>query len=347
MVPRVLRGPLASRIVSGLVETVAAAAVGVAVAGLVLYLYGAPVGAGLRLLLASAWSDPGYLLGKASPLVLTGLAFALPLYAGLFNIAGEGMAYLGALSALVASRLAPWLGPLPGLAAGAAAGALLGLLVGWLRVSLQVNEVVSSVMLNWALYYLSIYAIVVWLADPLFPTQSLPVPPGARVPRSPVDLLFILSIAAAAAGHLLLHRSRLGFSLRVTGYSEKTSLYAGFNPGRARLLGMVAAGVFGGLAGSLVVQGLPPYSIDVTLSVLYGVGFTGISVSLLARNQPLAMPLSALFIASLVIGGQFMEESLGTPPELADLATGVIVVALAAPEAYRMLAARLRGGRRG
>ncbi len=321
----------------GLLETLAAAAVGVAAAGLVLLAYGAPVAEGLRLLLLGAWGYPSYLLGRAAPLVLTGLAFALPLHAGLFNIGGEGAAYLGALAALAASLAAGGLlGPLPGLAAGAAAGAALGLLIAVLRTRLGVNEVVSSIMLNWTLYYMTIYTIVVALADPLYPQQSLPTPPDARLPGGP-PAAFTLAALAALAGHVWLHLTRQGYAARVTGYSEKTSLYAGLDPRRAREAAMLLAGAAAGLAGATIVQALPTYSIDVALSSLYGTGFTGISVALLARNQPLATPPAALFIASLVIGGQLMEEGIGTPPELADLVTGVIVAALAAPHALHTL----------
>ena len=328
-------------------ESLAAALVGVAAAALLMASMGLPVSRGLGVLLLGGLGETGYLLGRAAPLVATGLAFGLPLYAGLFNIGGEGQMYLGALAALVASLYASQLGPLPGLLAASAAGAVLGLVIGALRAYLGVNEVVSSIMLNWSLYYLVAYAITVYLASPGAPYMSREVPPAARLPRSPVDTVFLLALVLAVLGHLLLYRTRLGYAARVTGYSAASSRYAGFNVARVQALAMTLAGVFGGLAGAMIVQGIT-YSIDTLLASLYGIGFAGIGVSLLARNQPLAIPLAALFVADLTIGGQLLERSLDVPAEMADLIVGVIVVALAAPEAYRLLAERLRAylGRR-
>src|SRR5262249_47142946 len=109
-----------------------------------------------RLLLAGTFGNPygfGQVLFKATPLLFTGLAVALPFQAGLFNVGAEGQAVLGAFAtALVGAALPPGtpaLLALPasvgaGLLAGAAAGAVPGLL----KAGRGAHEVIVTIMLN-------------------------------------------------------------------------------------------------------------------------------------------------------------------------------------------------------
>lgn len=54
--------------------------------------------------------DVGLTLVYMTPLILTGLAVALPFHAGLFNIGGEGQLTLGALAVALTGVLLPDLG---------------------------------------------------------------------------------------------------------------------------------------------------------------------------------------------------------------------------------------------
>ena len=98
-----------------------------------------------------------------------------------------------------------------------------------------------------------------------------------------------------------------------------------------------------GYGGALLILSVS-YNIDVTLSTLFGLGFTGIGVGLLGRNHPIGIIFSAMFFSGLIIGGQWVELKTGAPPMLSDAIMGIIVIALAAPYAYRVLIRYLRGG---
>ena len=323
-----------------LAEPLASLGLGLAAAALVLLASGYDPLLSISVMLSHGFSDPAYLLARATPLVATGLAFSLPMVAGLFNIGGEGQLYLGALAAIVATQLAPT--PAAALAAGAAAGAALGAAIGLLRARFGVNEVVSSIMLNWTAYYVVLFLVTNYLYDPAIPHQSVPVPEGARLPAlGPLPLGFVVAAAAAAAGYVLLYGTRLGYEMRVAGYSELTARYAGVDPASTALRAMVLGGAFGGAGGALTVTTVVPY-IDSTMTGLFGLGFTGIAVALLARLNPLAVVPAAVLVSGLTIGGQMVELIVGAPPELVDAAVGVIIIGLAVPYAYRMLAYMVR-----
>src|SRR6218665_2992562 len=94
-------------------------------------------------------------LQRAAPLILTGLAFAIPARIGLTMIGGEGALVLGGFaSAAIAIRLvgngAPvWL-TLPIMAlAGIVTGGLWVGFTGWLKYSRGVNETIASLLLSY------------------------------------------------------------------------------------------------------------------------------------------------------------------------------------------------------
>ncbi|TPW09961.1 MAG: simple sugar transport system permease protein, partial [bacterium] len=89
----------------------------------------------LSILFRSAFGSSfgfGYTLYYATPLLLAGLAVALPYRAGLFNIGAEGQLLLGSAAvAGVATHvvgLSPWIAVPLGILAAAAAGGAWGLL---------------------------------------------------------------------------------------------------------------------------------------------------------------------------------------------------------------------------
>jgi general nucleoside transport system permease protein len=59
--------------------------------------------------------------------------------------------------------------------------------------------------------------------------------------------------------------------------------------------------------------------------------FDGLVVALLARNRPLAVPLSALFYAYLLVGADRMELAASVGAEIVRVIQAVIVLLVAAP----------------
>jgi simple sugar transport system permease protein len=94
-------------------------------------------------------------LQRAAPIILTGLAFAVPAIIGLTMIGAEGAVVLGgfaaaitALPLIAAGVPAAVMLPIVALS-GMAAGAGLIMVVGWLRHARSVNETISSLLLTY------------------------------------------------------------------------------------------------------------------------------------------------------------------------------------------------------
>ncbi len=322
--------------VQGAIEVVLSGLIGFLVAGIILYVLGYDPLRVFNIMFSYGYMDPEYLMGKTTPLIMTGLAFSIPLLAGVFNIGGESQLYLGALTGLLtAYYTGNWV---LAIIAGFIAGAVWGGLVAVLRVYRGINEVITAIMLNWIAYYTIIYLIIKYFSSPKLPQQSIEVP-------APAKLLahdgFVLGLIGVALVYYLLYYTDLGYKVRVSGLSPDSAKYAGFSPSKSIIYSMLIGGGMAGYGGALLILSVS-YSIDVTMSTLYGLGFTGIGVGLLGRNHPVGIIFSALFIAGLIIGGQWVELKTGAPPMLSDAITGTIIIALAAPYAYRVITRYLR-----
>jgi len=328
-----------------LLEVGASIGVGIGVAALVLFAFGYNPGECLAAIFDPHYlvSNAGFILSNAAPLICTAIAFAIPALAGLFNIGSEGQMYLGAITSLVVSYLTG--NPFLGIASGMIAGAGLASLIAFLRLWLNINEVVTSIMLNWTLYFVVLYIVTQVIPSPQAGYRSVSIPPSARIGSIyGVPGVLLIAVGAAIVANYIVFRTRLGYTIRVSGFSPKTATYAGMNPRTASLYSMLLAGAFAGLGGALIVQGIVYYITD-TMSSLYGVGFTGIGVALLARNMPIAIPLSAFFISWVSLGSTRLELLFGAPSELSQVVTGAILIALAAPYAFRLIVHYIRSWR--
>jgi simple sugar transport system permease protein len=296
----------------------------------------APRAVGQRLLDGIVLSPYGWgqVLYKTTFLTFTGLAVALAFGAGLFNIGAEGQAVVGSLAcALVAIAGAglPGLLLLPlAIAAAFAGGALWGLLPGWLKARFGAHEVIVTIMLNFIALALSNFVVTRYLGLPET-VRTAEIGSGAVLPRldgllpamrgSAVNASLLLAIVCVALAHVWLHHTAGGLTLRAVGQGRRQAELLGIAPGRRILLAFALAGGFAGLVGTNFVLGYKHYYED---GFSGGIGFLGIGVALLARNEPLAVLPAALLFGFLSQAGFVVNALL--PRELVEILTGVILL---------------------
>src|SRR5262245_59020836 len=127
-------------------------------------------------------------LVRATPLILTGLAVAIAFRGGVFNVGAEGQFLVGATAATAIALYGPSLSsivvvPLCFLA-GAAVGAFWAAIAAILRTRFHVLEVISTIMLNFAVAYRVSYLVRGPMQEPthVYP-QTTSLPHGAELPR--------------------------------------------------------------------------------------------------------------------------------------------------------------------
>jgi general nucleoside transport system permease protein len=285
-------------------------------------------------------------LVAATPLIATGLAVAIPLRAGLFNIGAEGQVIAGGLTAgIVGFSLngLPLLIHLPlAVLAGLAGAALMGWLPGVLKARTGAHEVITTIMLN------NIAALsVTYLLSTTFiqnPTRSDPISKSigdsALFPRFPglgsyrVNTSILVVVVLAIVAFWLLERSTTGFELNAVGSNPVAATSAGMSPNRSIIVAMSIGGAMAGAAGASEILGIQGRITD---GFSAGIGFDGITVALLGRGSVGGTVAAGLLFGALKSGGRAMQAQTGTSLDLVVVIQALIIVFIAAPGLVRAL----------
>jgi simple sugar transport system permease protein len=312
--------------------------------------FGQNPGTVYRLLLEGTWGNAyglGQVLYKATTLTFTGLAVALGLRAGLFNIGAESQlaagGFVAALVGLVLPAGLPALVTLPlYVLAAAAGGGVVGAVPGALKAKFGAHEVITTIMLNFIVLALLNYLTAAHLKVP-GSLHTAEIQTGA-LPRlssfvaafhgSAANVVILLAAAAAATTGWFLFKTRRGFELRATGLQPEAAEYGGVNVGGVWWRALALSGVLAGLGGLNYVLGYKHYYEEGFAS---GAGFLGIAVAIVGRNHPLGVVLAALVFATISQGG--LAVNAVVPKQIVDVLQAVVIIAVAAsvPEVRRML----------
>jgi general nucleoside transport system permease protein len=322
-----------------------------AIVGDVLILsFGQNPGTVYRLLIEGTWGNAygfGQVLYKATTLTFTGLAVAIGLRAGLFNIGAESqLAAGGFVAALVGLALpsgVPSLIALPlYLVAAAAGGGAVAAVPGALKAKFGAHEVITTIMLNFIVLALLNYLTAAHLKVP-GSLHTAEIQAGA-LPRlssffmafhgSAANVVLLLALLTAAVTAWFLFKTRRGFELRATGLQPDAAEYGGVNVGGVWWRTLTLSGVLAGLGGLNYVLGYKHYYEEGFAS---GAGFLGIAVAIVGRNHPLGVVLAALAFATISQGG--LAVNAVVPKQIVDVLQAVVIIAVAAsvPEVRRML----------
>ncbi|MCW2822904.1 MAG: sugar transporter permease [Marmoricola sp.] len=328
---------LAKRAALGLAAPVLALVVAAVVASLVLVGTGDDVAGFWKTLLT--WPQGRNIvniLNAAAILYISGVAAAIGFRMNLFNIGVEGQ-YRVATFAAAAFAGAGWLpGKLNTVVAvlvAMLAGALWAGIAGLLRTTRGVSEVISTIMLNAIAGSLVGYLLTRVGSSTGNTRSTKQIEQGSWVGGitifgdSPTKL-FGLSLVAVVVGvlfWLLLNRTRFGFDLRASGASETAAVASGVDVRKMIVISMLMSGAVAGLIGMPTLFG---DAHNYGSSFQTGIGFAGIAVALLGRNNPVGIAFGALIFAFLTEQGNLLNILVGVSPDIVAVTQGVIVIAV-------------------
>ncbi len=272
-------------------------------------------------------------LVKAAPIALTGLAVAVAFRARFWNIGAEGQLLAGAMAAaFIGGRpgLPGWsLVPLM-LVCGMLAGAAWALVPALLKTRYQVDDVVTTLLLNFIMFYLMMALLDGPWKDPLSGYPDSPdIRAAAEFPillsRTRLHLGVLVAFLAAPLAWFLMRRTALGFSIRAVGENAVAARYAGIDIALVITATAALSGALAGLAGVGEVGGI---HFQVMAGLSPGYGYTGIVIAMLARLNPLGVVPAAFFFAVVITGAEAMSRATGVPVFLADVFQGVALITM-------------------
>lgn len=279
-------------------------------------------------------------LQRAAPLILTGLAFAIPARIGLTVIGAEGALVLGGLCAaaiaipLVTSGVPAaltWL--IMAAFAMLVSGVWIGL-AGWLKHYRGVNETISSLLLSYIAIAIMNFFVEGALRDPASANKPSTMPIGdayriGSIPGTDVHWGFAAGIVAAIILWVLMSRTTFGFAARMTGGNVRAAQAQGLPVGFLMVACCVIAGACAGLAGFFEVAVIHGQA---NASLVAGFGFTGILVAFLARHNPLTVVPIAILFGAIAAAGGLVQRRMGMPDATVLVLQGIIFVVLLASD---------------
>jgi general nucleoside transport system permease protein len=276
------------------------------------------------------------IVNQTSMIYLSAVAAAVGFRMGLFNIGVEGQYTVGSFAAASfagGAFLPGFLNVFVSLVIAVVVGALWAGIAGILRTTRGVSEVISTIMLNAIAgilvgYLLDRYGV---RGGNTVSTKAIPesshvggvAPFGAD--NGEIWTLGILAVLVGVAFWVLLNRTTFGFDLRATGSSQTAAVASGIKVNRMVLASML---ISGGVAGLIWLPAFfgSAYTYGTTFQA--GLGFTGIAVALLGRNQPLGMVVGALLFAFLTAQSNSLQLLTDISPNVVQITQGVAVLAV-------------------
>ena len=284
----------------------------------------------------------GYTLFYTTNFIFTGLAVAIAFHCMLFNIGGEGQAYIGGLGITLVGLNLGFLPPIVLVPLCIIGGGLFGAAWAFIPAYLQARRgshiVITTIMFNFIASSLMVYLLVNVLIQPGqmqpesrdFSEAAIPFFHealawfGIKFAESPWNLSFLWALVCAVFVWLFVWHTRWGFELRTVGTNPTAADYAGISQTRNIIVTMCISGALAGFLGLNEIMG---YHHRLLLHFSGGYGFVGIAVALMGRSHPVGVCLAALLFGALYQGGAELSFEIPTiTRELVVVIQGLVII---------------------
>lgn len=287
-------------------------------------------------------------IAMSIPLMFTGLAVAVGQRGGMLNIGAEGQLYIGAMGYAVFALTFPNLPKLLmlpiGFLIGMIAGGLWGAIPGYLKAKRGINEVIVCIMLNYVASLFTSYLVNGPFKGEGMEAHTDPLPAAAQIERYASDSILGNSIIVAVIFvimlYFLLWKTNLGYKIRAVGLNRTAGEAAGVDVTSIIVVTMIICGAMAALAGITEISGnISRFRENFSPSF----GFSGIAVSILARNHPIAIVFTALLFGLLNSGSMNMSMTTSISTNITTVIQSLVIIFVAAPKIFDFLKQRKRG----
>jgi len=256
------------------------------------------------------------MISAATPILLAALGGTMTYYAGIFNIAMEGMMLSGAFFAVLGSYyFKSW--PMGILCAilGALAMALIFILF---AIVLKMDEFITGIGLNLFALGLTTYLLRqifgvkgAFSSPDIVPIPRLDIPLIEDIPilgriLSGQNLIIYVAVIATFLVAYLVFKTRFGLRLRAAGYNRTCLDTSGVSANRIRIWSLLLCAVLCGLAGAFLSLG---YVTLFTENMSAGRGWICLAAVIMVNGNPVGIALISLLFGFSDGLGLFLQKS--------------------------------------
>ncbi len=281
----------------------------------------------------------GQLMGKFIPYVLGGCGMCFIYGCGRFNLVGEGIVNFAPAVACIVLFNTPIFNHVPWIVGVGilliiccAVGGGLAMIPAIGREKLKISEMVTSIIMNYMLLYLSLWFLKSLFADrsqaflcsPMYPENGsfFQLIPGTNLHAG-----IFVSIIGWVVACLMFDRMRIGVKLRICGSNGMFAKYSGLNTTKIVLIGQLIGGIYAGAAACVDAFGM--YT-RYQYSVLTNIGMDALVVAVIARKKPIYVPLAAFVLAYIRTSAVVLNLSTNIPIEFVNMMQAVLILFVAA-----------------
>ncbi|MBQ8068191.1 MAG: ABC transporter permease [Solobacterium sp.] len=279
----------------------------------------------------------GSIVNLAVPFTLCGLSMCFMYAVNKFNLIGESIFMLSGCIitwvALAIGQNMPAIILIPLLLiVGAIVGAVLSFIPAIMDRKLNANVVVVSLMLNSVIAQLAIYILRYYMKDPgisFIGSYELPkqIQFATLFGKMRIGAGVIIALIAVVIVSIIFFKTAFGWKMRIVGSNPKFATAVGLSTLGISFAAQLAGGALAGVAGATEIMN--SYKrFQWTAST--GHGFDGLLVAVLAKKNPVLVPIGALFLAYVRIGADVVNTSGDIPYEFISVIQGIIILLVAA-----------------
>ena len=276
----------------------------------------------------------GSTLVKTAPLIMCALSVIFCYKAGLFNIAVAGEYCTGICVSLLCAITFKWNWIFCILAA-IVAGLLVGLIIGLFKTIFNVNEVISGIMVNWIILYLTNYLLANYTDKSSAPytVHLVYSNPSSMIPNLGLDKLFagnsyvtisvVFTVLIAIIIQIVINKTKFGFEIKATGFNKDAAKAAGMKEKKNIALTLMIGGGLAALGASFL------YLTDIeqwktTVTNIPNMGFDGIAAAFLGCVNPVGAIFSSYLIEHITCGGAYIDTSMFSS-QVSSLVSSIII----------------------
>jgi ABC-type uncharacterized transport system permease subunit len=271
-----------------------------------------------------------------TPILLTGLAVALPSKIMLINVGAEGQLYIGAAfatwGALTFSSLPTWLLIPLMMLLGMLGGALWAFIPAYLKSISLVNETITSLLMNSIAPKIIGFLIFGFWHSAMDTNKTANFVLAARLPTffgTRVNLGVVIGLVLLVAFWLFMKYSRWGLEMKAIGGNPQSARRNGIPLKSYIILVFCAGGAIAGLAGMVQASGY--YGLMLT-NFSIGWGFMGFLISWLVDGDPFGIIIMSFLISLIYSGGNLLQITSGVPYSIINILLALtLFIVLARP----------------
>jgi simple sugar transport system permease protein len=241
------------------------------------------------------------MISGATPILLAALGGSFTFYAGVFNIAMEGMMLTGAFFAVLGSYyFQSWL---VGILLAVLGSLLLAVIFVIFAVGLHTDEFITGIALNLFAVGTTTYLLRqifkvkgVYSAPGILAIPNVNIPLIEKIPflgqiLSGQNLMVYITVFATLLSAYLVFKTRFGLRLRAAGYNAPSLDSSGVSSARMRVWSLLVCGVLCGLAGAFLSLGYVRLFAE---NMSAGRGWISLAAIILVNGNPWGIAVISL-----------------------------------------------------